>query len=250
MTNAAGRIAVLSTVKEAFSVAAGSFVPAVSITGLPLIAALAAVAAGEVSGNPFYVDATFAAFALVLLCCVWAATIVSQAKAMGVPVPASPGSLFLKARFWRYGAASILCSLIPAAVLVPAVSASRWSYGILGGTREAEGIAAVLLLAGIAGSLYVGLRLFLVLPAMAAGQPFSLGKSWRLTAGNVLPLGASNFLCILPVGVLQSVAQWASEGAEGLAAKVAGGFAVLLASVVQATLVGSVGGVACRRLAA
>jgi len=244
MTASANRLPILQTVKEAVSLAASSFATAISITGLPLVGALAAVAVGGFVGNAVLAVVTFIAFLLTLVCSIWAVMIVAQAKALGIDLPTRPGALFLHSRFWKYGGASIATTFATLAISIPAILFAALLF------ERMQGLAAAVMIVGLLLSFYVGLRLFLVLPAIAAGHPAPFEASWRLTYGNTLAIACSLCLSLFPVWIVQSVTEELSKDSETAAAKIAGSIVVLLIAVVQAAVMGAVGGVAYRNLSA
>jgi len=244
MAASADRLSILPTVKEAISLAASSFAPAISVTGLPLVAALAAVAVGGFVGNVTFAVITFVAFLLTLVCSIWAVMIVAQAKALGIDLPTRPGALFLHNRFWKYGGASVATTLATLAISIPAILVAGLMF------ERMQGFAAAVAIVGLLLSFYVGLRLFLVLPAIAAGHPAPFAASWRLTYGNTLAIACSLCLSLFPVWIVQSVTEELSRDSEAAVAKIAGSIIVLLIAVVQAAVMGAVGGVAYRDLSA
>lgn len=242
MTANSSRITAMATAWEAFGVAFDSLPSAISTAGIPMVAALAVFMAGAFSGDAAVAGVATIGFVAALVCSAWAVTIVSQAKALGVDIPLQPGAIFLKARFWKFAGASVACFLIPTAIMVLTIGLSAAA------PSGSPGLSSVALLAGLAASFYVSLRLFLVLPAIVAGHPFSLAASWRLTGGSVLPIAGSLFLCLLPVSILESLIEAGAKSSETGTAKVTGALAILAVALMQALLTGAVAGLAYRKL--
>lgn len=255
MTAGSQRIAVIDTVKEAYSLAARSLPAAAKLAGVPVLASLALVGVSAFSGNNLLAVLASTFFVLVLVVSVIAVTLVGQTAAQGVELPPSMSSLYGQSRFWKYVGVSVLCSIISFSVLAVGLLATFLLSGIPflpAGAEPSEaaiGVSMVGLLASVMVSVYVTFKLFLVTPAMAAGHPFSLSGSWRNTVGNLPRLMAALFVSIVPVGLVQSAVDATAKAAEGTAWMVAGSIFVILFAAIQALLTGAVGGITYRKLA-
>lgn len=238
------KIGIWAVARESFSVSATSFLPAASMGGVPLVAALGLLAVSSYAGNHAFSVLAFAAYSLTVVGVFCAVTLVAQTKALGLDLPRSLPDLLAMPQFWKYLLATGLCLMAPGVV----VAATVLAVFVALGAGAPDSAVASLMLAGIGGAFYVAMRLFLVTPAVAAGNAISFSESWKRTEGNALRIGALMFICMFPISLVQSALEGLAKSSEGSALKIAAALAILLTAFVQCLVGGAAGGLAYRRL--
>lgn len=234
------------TVIESFELAKASLGPSFLLAG-PVALAGFGLLLLPLGVPVLYAPALYGYLALLMLTTL-AAAIVPQAMASGVAAPSHAIKLVTVRAFWVYLGSSFACFLIPLlAAAVPASFAISDPSLLVGGDPEALAWLAL----SIAIWTWLTLRLSLVLPAIAAGEPFSLRRSWRLTRGNTAAIGVCLLLAVVPVSLLQhAMVETVVASAEDSTTVAAIGVALGLAmTIVQAVAYGTVTGVAFKRAA-
>jgi hypothetical protein len=188
-----------------------------------LLAGLIAVLTGNSVQVVALVGSSTASFAMFLAALT--AGLVTSARALGIDIPPLASAMMNERQYWRYVGGGIACMFVSsmlgfiAFMIVMTIGGQVPSAGVAS-TQElaAPVMFASFGLAAVATGL-MSIRLFMVLPAVVAGEKISLTESWKRTKGITIKLAIAIAISLGGFFALQLLVRYFGAhlfGAEGL----------------------------------